>query len=129
MKDGQSMTKYDENYFNNITSNGVISGDEIRMFIGRIMQYGYRGTISTSWRSQNADAANSIAHAYATQLLIWETVIGERDANFNHKSTSGYSNVKDVVKYKVTHSAVRFSAIMTVWCRVFRTIATSTKFL
>ena len=97
LKDGQSMTKYDENYFNNITSNGVISGDEIRMFIGRIMQYGYRGGVSLSWKSQNADAANSIAHAYATQLLIWETVIGERDANFNHKSTSGYSNVKDVV--------------------------------
>ena len=33
LKDGQSMTKYDENYFNNIISNGVISGDEIRMFI------------------------------------------------------------------------------------------------
>lgn len=97
LKDGQSMTKYDENYFNNITSNGVISGDEIRMFIGCIMQYGYRGGVSLSWKSQNADAANSIAHAYATQLLIWETVIGERDANFNHKSTSGYSNVKDVV--------------------------------
>lgn len=48
MKDGQSMTKYDENYFNNITSNGVISGDEIRMFIGRIMQYGYRGGVFRS---------------------------------------------------------------------------------
>ena len=61
------------------------------------MQYGYRGTISTSWRSQNESAANSIAHAYATQLLIWETVVGERDANFNHKAASGCSNVKDVI--------------------------------
>ena len=41
--------------------------------------------------------ANSIAHAYATQLLIWETIVGERDANFNHKAASGCSNVKDVV--------------------------------
>ncbi len=94
---GQSMTQYDENYFNNIQANGVISGDEIRQYIGRILQYGYRGTISTSWRSQNEAAANSIAHAYATQLLIWETIVGERDANFNHKAASGYSNVKDVV--------------------------------
>lgn len=97
---GQSMNKYDENYFNNITANGVISGDEIRLFIGRILQYGYRGTISTSWRSQNESAANSIAHAYATQLLIWETVVGERDANFNHKAASGCSNVKDVINAK-----------------------------
>ena len=100
LSSGQSMNKYDENYFNNITANGVISGDEIRLFIGRILQYGYRGTISTSWRSQNESAANSIAHAYATQLLIWETVVGERDANFNHKAASGCSNVKDVINTK-----------------------------
>lgn len=100
LSSGQSMNKYDENYFNNITANGVISGDEIRLFIGRVLQYGYRGTISTSWRSQNESAANSIAHAYATQLLIWETVVGERDANFNHKAASGCSNVKDVINAK-----------------------------
>ena len=100
LSSGQSMNKYDENYFNNITANGVISDDEIRLFIGRILQHGYRGTISTSWRSQNESAANSIAHAYATQLLIWETVVGERDANFNHKAASGCSNVKDVINAK-----------------------------
>ena len=100
LKVGQTMNKYDENYFNNLASNGVISGDEIRLFVGRILQYGYRGTISTSWRSQNEAAANSIAQAYATQLLIWETVIGERDANFNHVAASGCSNVKDVINVK-----------------------------
>ena len=35
-----------------------------------------------------------------TQLLIWETVIGERDANFNHVAASGCSNVKDVINAK-----------------------------
>lgn len=100
LKVGQTMNKYDENYFNNLASNGVISGDEIRLFVGRILQYGYRGTISTSWRSQNEAAANSIAQAYATQLLIWETVIGERDVNFNHVAASGCSNVKDVINAK-----------------------------
>lgn len=100
LKVGQTMNKYDENYFNNLAANGVISGDEIRLFVGRILQYGYRGRISTSWRSQNEAAANSIAQAYATQLLIWETVIGERDANFNHVAASGCSNVKDVINAK-----------------------------
>lgn len=100
LKVGQTMNKYDENYFNNLASNGVISGDEIRLFVGRILQYGYRGTISISWRSQNEAAANSIAQAYATQLFIWETVIGERDVNFNHVAASGCSNVKDVINAK-----------------------------
>ncbi len=94
---GQTVTQYDENYFNNITANDVISGDEIRLLIGRILQYGYQGGVSVSWRSQNEDAANCIAHAYATQLLVWETIVGERDANFNHVSVSGCSSVKDVV--------------------------------
>lgn len=94
LKVGQTMNKYDENYFNNLAANGVISGDEIRLFVGRILQYGYRGTISTSWRSQNEAAANSIAQAYATQLLIWETVIGERDTNFNHVEDNLVEGVK-----------------------------------
>ena len=32
LKVGQTMNKYDENYFNNLAANGVISGDEIRHF-------------------------------------------------------------------------------------------------
>lgn len=115
------MNKYDENYFNNLAANGVISGDEIRLFVGRILQYGYRGTISTSWRSQNEAAANSIAQAYATQLLIWETVIGERDANFNHVAASGCNNVKDVINAKHPLRN-KISVITTVWCRVYRTM-------
>lgn len=107
LKVGQTMNKYDENYFNNLAANGVISGDEIRLFVGRILQYGYRGTISTSWRSQNEAAANSIAQAYATQLLIWETVIGERDANFNHVAASGCSNVKDVINARNSLRMIR----------------------
>lgn len=86
---GDTLTEKDENFFNNISPNGTISGDDIRLLIGRILQYGYRGGISTSWKSQNESDANCIAHAYATQILIWETIVGERDAGFNHVSTSG----------------------------------------
>lgn len=94
---GDTLTEKGENFFNNIGSNGTISGDDIRLLIGRILQYGYRGGISTEWKSQNASDANCIAHAYATQILIWETVVGERDASFNHKSTGSYDAVLDCV--------------------------------
>lgn len=46
LKVGQTMNKYDENYFNNLAANGVISGDEIRLFVGRILQYGYDDIIN-----------------------------------------------------------------------------------
>ncbi len=94
---GDVLTENGEDFFNNLGGNGLLSGDEIRLFIGRIMQYGYRGGISTSWVSQNDSDANNIAEAYATQLLIWETVVGERDDTFKHKSPSGYNSVMEIV--------------------------------
>ena len=78
---GDTLTERDESYFNNLGSNGTISGDDIRLYIGRILQYGYCGSISTSWKSQNSADADKLSHAIATQLLIWETIVGERDEN------------------------------------------------
>jgi len=84
---GDSYTKKGEDFWDNYPSsyNSTISPDDIKLFIGRIFQYGYTGTISTSWRSQN-EGGDKLAHAVATQLLIWETVIGERDENFTRSA-------------------------------------------
>ena len=95
---GDSFTKKGEDFWDNYPSsyNNTISPDDIKLFIGRIFQYGYTGTISTSWRSQN-EGGDKLAHAVATQLLIWETVIGERDENFNKVSTGGKDAVLDQI--------------------------------
>lgn len=81
---GDKLTQRDETYWDNYPSNlnPTISPDDIKLLIGRIMQYGYTGAVSVDWRSQN-DGAPLLAWATATQLLIWETVVGERDAEFN----------------------------------------------
>ena len=96
---GETFSGYGESFWDNYPSNlnGTIEPDDIKLLLGRIMQYGYQGNLSTSWRSQNASDADKIAHAYATQILVWETIVGERDANFNHVSTGGYDTVKSVV--------------------------------
>lgn len=95
---GDRLTDWDENFWDNYPSayNKTIAPYDIKTFIGRIMQYGYTGTVSESWRSQNEDG-DKLAHAVATQLLIWETVIGERDENFNHVSTGNYDAVLDQI--------------------------------
>ncbi len=95
---GDSFASRGEDFWDNYPSsyNDVLSPREIKSFIGRIFQYGYTGQISTSWRSQNSGGDN-LAHAYATQILIWETVIGERDSNFNHAGTNGCSAILDCV--------------------------------
>lgn len=94
---GDTYSGFGENFWDNYPSqyNNTIEPDDIKVLLGRIMQYGYQGNISTSWKSQtNGD---EMAHAIATQLLVWETVIGERDADFNHVSPGGKDAVKSVI--------------------------------
>lgn len=95
---GDSFTKKGEDFWDEYPSsyNSTISPDDIKLFIGRIFQYGYTGTISTSWRSQN-EGGDNLAHAVATQLLIWETVVGERDADFNKVGTGGKSAIVEQI--------------------------------
>ena len=50
-----------------------------------------------------------MAHMMATQVLVWETVVGERDANFNHVDPGSADAVKSV--YRTSHPLYsRFSA-------------------
>lgn len=95
---GNTFTKKGEDFWDEYPSsyNSTISPDDIKMFIGRIFQYGYTGTISTSWRSQN-EGGDKLANAVATQLLIWETVVGERDADFNKVGTGGKSAIVEQI--------------------------------
>ena len=94
---GDRFTQKDENYWDNYPSayNHTISADDIKLFIGRILQYGYTGTITTEWRSQTD--ADTMAQAFATQILVWETVVGERDADFNHVDTGSYDAILDTI--------------------------------
>ena len=95
---GDTFTNWDENFWDNYPSelNSTISPDEIKTFIGRILQYGYTGPISLNWRSQN-EGGDKLAYAVATQLLIWETVIGERNSDFGKVDTGSYDAVTDSV--------------------------------
>ena len=78
--------------------NHTLTGEEIRTVIGRILQYGYTGKVSTSWYSQNETDANKLANLLATQLLVWETIVGERDMNFNHVAPGdGYDCVAEYI--------------------------------
>ena len=95
---GDSYTQKGEDFWDNYPSsyNSTISPADIKLYIGRIFQFGYTGTISTSWRSQN-EGGDKLAHAVATQLLIWETVVGERDEDFNKVSTGGNDAILDQI--------------------------------
>lgn len=106
---GDKLAKKDENFWDNYPAeyNKTIKPEDIKLFIGRIMQYGYTGNVSLSWRSNN-DGGDKLSHAVATQILIWETVVGERDANFNKVGTGG----KDAVLSQISTNHPLYSKIM-----------------
>ena len=100
VKSGDRLSSINETYWDNYPDkyNKTISGENVKLIIGRILQYGYTGTISTSWRSQNSEDAAKLSNATATQLLIWETIVGERDAEFNHVAPKNCSSVLDYIR-------------------------------
>lgn len=97
---GLVFTQKGEDFFDNFPEayNSTISADDIKLFLGRILQYGYTGQISDSWKSQNAEDADTMSKAFATQLLVWETVVGERDEYFNHVTPKGYNAILEQVR-------------------------------
>lgn len=124
LKTGDRFTKKGENFWDNYPSsyNKTITPDDIKLFIGRIMQYGYTGTISTSWRSQN-EGGDKLAHAVATQLLIWETVVGERDADFNKVSTGS----KDAILDQISTNHPLRSKIMSYYNSIAKSVQNHSK--
>lgn len=124
LETGDRFTKKGENFWDNYPSsyNHTISPDDIKLFIGRIFQYGYTGTVSTSWRSQN-EGGDKLAHAVATQLLVWETVVGERDADFNKVGTGGKSAICD----QISTNHPLYSRIMNYYNSIAASVQTHSK--
>ena len=101
---GDKLSKEAEGFWDNYPSkyNKTIDPDTIKVYLGRIMQYGYTGKNSVDWVSTNSSKADDCANHLATQLLVWETVIGERDENFNHVDATkhGKHNIKEIISSK-----------------------------
>lgn len=107
----RSYESYGEDYWDSFPAeyNRTIDGRTMKTLLGRIMQYGYQGNLSLDWRSQNDADADKLAHMMATQVLVWETVVGERDSDFNHVDPGSADAVKSV--YRTSHPLYsRFSA-------------------
>ena len=107
----RSYGSYGEDYWDSFPAeyNRTIDGRTMKTLLGRIMQYGYQGNLSLDWRSQNEADADKLAHMMATQVLVWETVVGERDSDFNHVDPGSADAVKSV--YRTSHPLYsRFSA-------------------
>ena len=95
---GDAFSRMGEDFWENMPDfNDLMTPQQMKRYIGRIMTNGYTGGVSTQWRSQNA-GGEKLAQAYATQLLIWETVVGERNADFRYVAPTDADAVKNVIR-------------------------------
>lgn len=122
---GDTFTQKDENFWNDLPSelNKTIDSDTVKLMIGRIMQYGYTGNLSTEWRTQNPDSADKLSHAIATQLLIWEVIVGERDYDFNHVDTGSFNRITEFIR---VNNPIR-SQIMQHYARIEKSVQNHVK--
>lgn len=90
-KDLSHLSKYlkykNYNYISYLAENTNLSSDNMDKLIMRTIMNGYTG---------NVDTVDSYYRYVATQLLIWETISGQRDLNFN-KIDNGYTPVSEIM--------------------------------
>lgn len=98
---GDTLAKKGESYWDNYPSamNDTLTPRLIKVYIGRIMLYGWQGNNNLNWSSTNSTHADQMANMFATQLLIWETIVGERNSNFGKidAAASGKNNILQTV--------------------------------
>lgn len=74
-------------------NNGALNQDDIVKLLGRIMQYGYTGAVTTSLSD------DVMAELIATQMLVWEVIVGERAPDFSHITPpSNLNSVMDCIR-------------------------------
>ena len=76
-------------YIRNKTNQTLTEKEDVAKMLGRLFLFAYTGEAS--------DLAEPMAQYYASQLLVWEIVVGERDMFFNHIKNSNGGNVCDVL--------------------------------
>lgn len=101
---GDRLTQKGEDYWDDYPDeyNPTISRQYIQRFIGRILQYGWTGNNDLQWNSTNASDRDEMGNMFATQALIWEVIVGERDENFNKIDATRYGkdNVMEIYSSK-----------------------------
>lgn len=92
--DDSSAFRQDPDYIRNHLSSRFLNGRQIEEFMGLIMTYGYNGSIDGGQfvidlgpfnEPITAAGGTTTTQLYeACQILIWETITGERDSNFDY---------------------------------------------
>ena len=109
---GDALSDFSDSYISDTWWNSVLSvnGNEpgtsrkITELLSYILYFGYCGQIADHTALTAEDMADEAVlqafdEALATQILVWELIVGERNADFSKRvPASGYDAVLDLVK-------------------------------
>lgn len=83
---GDNYSKDAADEYLNKVKNDTLNADEIRIVLGEVFLYAYTGRL---------DTVEGYNRYVATQLLVWEVIVGQRDLNFKNID-NGYTSVKNI---------------------------------
>lgn len=80
---GDKLSAEGSAFLDNLPVIEGLSRSRQKELIGLLLYYGYEGNVGLdTWVTDNPQGKSELSHYMATQLLIWETIVGERDENF-----------------------------------------------
>ncbi len=101
---GDYIEEFTESYITSQTWNNVLSGTQVKDLLSYVLYFGYTGQVSTTdsrWGNipvNEPAVLKAFDEALATQLAVWEVIVGERNADFTKRSAGGSDTVLSIVK-------------------------------
>ncbi len=84
-----------------------LTKDELITILSYVMGNGYNGRFTSTDQFQNAGMYDTYGKIVATQVLVWECIVGERTADFEHITPAGYGKVSDCMNGCAVESQAR----------------------
>ncbi len=104
---GSALNAYDQDFFDLFDPawNDLLDRSQIKTLLSHVLYYGQKGPLPSAnfhdWEAYSMSLAQNqewLARYMATQTLVWETVCGERKADFTRRdSMDGMAAVRDLI--------------------------------
>ena len=97
---GSEFSKRGSDYFDG-KDTGYLKGDKLHEMLGNIVYNGFHDefnyTGGNMWNVDYSENTVQISNYIATQILVWETIYGYRDADFNYVGHDGLNAPLDFI--------------------------------
>ena len=97
--DEEGYQSKEESFLDGVADqNPVLSKDEIAELMSYVLGTGFKGNLDQYYYEDEVSGKDAFGHIWATQILLWELITGERDSDFGYLGPQeGCSPCRDVI--------------------------------